>query len=114
MHLGFFVSRSISSPSKNCPDTFACVTDLDYSLLHTVTVTTAVAVLAEAVVNTWLWFKVLQVDLILVFSDVLMPPHHHNRKLELRKNTNTNKHTRYYNSLIVMVYATLYVESLTL
>lgn len=39
--------------------------------------------LAVESVNTWLWFKVLQVDLILVFIDVLMPAHHHNRKLKL-------------------------------
>lgn len=51
------------------------------------TVRAAAVVLAAEAVNTWLWFKVLQVDLILVFSDVLMPPHHHNRKLELRTNT---------------------------
>lgn len=44
------------------------------------------AAAAEAV-NTWLWFKVLQVDLILVFSDVLRPPHHHYRKLELETDT---------------------------
>lgn len=37
----------------------------------------------KTAVDTWLWFKVLQVDLILVFSDVLMPAHHHDRKLKL-------------------------------
>lgn len=56
--------------------------------INTVTATRRTVVLAEAV-HTWLWFKVLQVNLILVFSDVLMPPHHHNSKLELRTNTPT-------------------------
>lgn len=46
--------------------------------------TAATVVFTSKAVNTWL-FKVLQVDLVLVFSDVLMPAHHHYRKLELRK-----------------------------
>lgn len=65
---------------------------VEVTTISTVTaagVLAALSVAAEAV-NTWLWFKVLQVDLILVFSDVLMPPHHHNRKLELRTNTKTH------------------------
>lgn len=41
-------------------------------------------------VNTWLWFKVLQVDLVLVLIDVLMPTHHHNCKLELK--THRDRH----------------------
>lgn len=65
--------------------------DSGYSLLHLysyiqgATVKTAVILQAAESGNTWLWFKVLQVDLILIFSDVLMPPHHHNRKLELER-----------------------------
>lgn len=39
----------------------------------------------KTLLNTWLWFKVLQIDLILVLSDVLMSSHHYNGKLELRR-----------------------------
>lgn len=73
--------------------TFVLFIDHGYSHLHFCsyirgeTVRIAVVILAAAAEagNTWLWFKVLQVDLILIFSDVLMPPHHHNRKLELER-----------------------------
>lgn len=67
-----------------------CICSLFALRINLVAVAAKTVILA-ATVNTWLWFKVLQVDLILIFSDVLMSAHHHNRKLELKTHRRQNK-----------------------
>lgn len=60
------------------------------TLVVTAAVTLVSLPVAPQAVNTWLWFKVLQVDLVLILIDVLMPTHHHNCKLELK--THRDRH----------------------